>query len=737
MEDRLSEQSDVVGSALRFYEHMQAPGMDLLTERWRAFATAKQVSSVARQLGRKWRLTETYGCTGWDFPFAGQKALGDWQVALGITLRCQHLAWYTMEGEAKRDYPAAISPQSPWWELYPAVEDYFARIHTVMTRGEEVRDLLVIHPVESMWTMIKRGWRQDPRVRQFDRALVDLEDSLLGAHLDFDYGDEEMLSRLGAVSRRKGAPLLLMGRATYAAVILPSMRTVRSSTLKLLEEFRAAGGLVVFAGEPSAHVDSLPSDAARSLASRCASAPASGPGLAAAVEEAGRRISIVDEAGAEIAAVLSLLREDRHAFYLFVCNTGFTEEDRKGDIFEVSRVVERTLAFPSVAIRTRLHCDGAPLELDPGTGGEWTAEAVRDADGEWEIATSLPALGSRLFVIPKSAGGATAPRRPKLSDARRSELAEGRWNIVRSEDNVLALDRAEYRVGAGAWRGPEEILRIDRNVRLGMGVAPRGGSMVQPWARKRSRVVKRAQVELRYRFRVDAPVTGALSLAIEGPRRWSIALNGEPILPDADSGWWVDPSLRKLPLSPATLRHGLNELVLSGPYDERHPGMEIVYLLGDFGVEVEGTDLRIVDVPRSLALGDWTVQGLPFYSGSICYCRSVPVERGAGDRVFVAVPEYRGAAVRVLVDGRPAGVIGWEPNEVEITGLLPEGQSSPEIRIEVASHRRNSHGPLHNAKRWPAWTGPAEFVTSGEDWVDGYQLVPCGLMKPPALAIRR
>ena len=113
------------------------------------------------------------------------------------------------------------------------------------------------------------------------------------------------------------------------------------------------------------------------------------------------------------------------------------------------------------------------------------------------------------------------------------------------------------------------------------------------------------------------------------------------------------------------------------------------------------------------------------------------MERGSGDRVFVEVPEYRGSAVRVLVDGRPAGVIGWEPNEVEITGLLPEGQSSPEIRIEVASHRRNSHGPLHNAKRWPAWTGPAEFVTSGEDWVDGYQLVPCGLMKPPALAIRR
>ena len=75
---------------------------------------------------------------------------------------------------------------------------------------------------------------------------------LLGAHLDFDYGDEEMLSRLGAVSRRTGAPLLLVGRAPYTTVIVPSMRTIRSTTLKLLHEFQAVGGRVVFAGVPAA-----------------------------------------------------------------------------------------------------------------------------------------------------------------------------------------------------------------------------------------------------------------------------------------------------------------------------------------------------------------------------------------------------------------------------------------------------------------------------------------------------
>ncbi|MCK4602912.1 MAG: hypothetical protein KAU28_10630, partial [Phycisphaerae bacterium] len=186
-EETLSSQTAVVGSCMRFYEHMQAPGMDILTEYHREYDTAKQVASVARQFGRKWRLTETYGCTGWDFPFAGHKAVGDWQVALGINLRCQHLSWYTMQGEAKRDYPASIFYQSPWWELYPAVEDYFARVHSVMTRGEEVRDLLVIHPVESMWMLCRKGWKEDPAVRRYDAALASLRDTLLAANIDFDY----------------------------------------------------------------------------------------------------------------------------------------------------------------------------------------------------------------------------------------------------------------------------------------------------------------------------------------------------------------------------------------------------------------------------------------------------------------------------------------------------------------------------------------------------------------------
>ena len=35
-----------------------------------------------------------------------------------------------MAGEAKRDYPASIHYQSPWWKEYSYVEDHFASLTT-------------------------------------------------------------------------------------------------------------------------------------------------------------------------------------------------------------------------------------------------------------------------------------------------------------------------------------------------------------------------------------------------------------------------------------------------------------------------------------------------------------------------------------------------------------------------------------------------------------------------------
>ncbi len=731
----LALQTNVTGSCMRFYEHMQAPGMDILTERRREFITAKQVSSAARQFGRKWRLTETYGCTGWDFPFAGHKAVGDWQAALGINLRCQHLYWYTMLGEAKRDYPASIGHQSPWWEAYTVVEDYFARLHAVITRGVEVRDLLVIHPVESVWLRVRTGWRSDPDVQALDRDFLSVSDRLLEAHLDYDYGDEDLLTRHARVTRRGNTVELRVGRAAYRAVVVPSQLTLRRSTLRLLRDFRARGGLVVFAGRIAHCLDAVPSDAVERFAAEGPRVSADGPDLAAAVAPAVRRVSIADPDGTEIAPALYLLREDAERQYLFVCNTG---ECFSADAWQ-SPARNRRLAFPDVRIRAFEGCAGAPMELDPTTGAVYAAEAARDGAG-WNLRTDLPPLGSRLFVADRKAA-ARGPRpapRPAWSESRRATIPGAPWTIRRSEPNALILDRCSLKIGDGDVEPTGDVLAADRRIRERLGLPPRGGRMRQPWAQAAAKSPRKLPVELRFVFRADARPAGPLALALEQPQAFRITLNGRPVDTDAATGWWTDESLRTLPLNPMALRLGDNTVVLQLDFDERFSGLEALYLLGEFGVRAEGTEVALTALPAALSLGDWCAQGFPFYGGHLTYVRTVRIDAAPDERVFVRLPEYRGVAARIWVDGVAAGILAWEPNEVEITDAARRSEGGEiELGIEILGHRRNSHGPLHFAERWPAWTGPGQFQPSPQDWVDAYQQVPCGLMAAPELLYRR
>jgi len=733
-EATLSTQTGHVGSSMLFYEYMQAPGMDILTEQWREYDTAKQVSSAARQFGHKWRLTETYGCTGWDFPFAGHKAIGDWQVALGINLRCQHLSWYTMEGQAKRDYPASIFYQSPWWEMYSKVEDYFARIHAVMTRGREVRDLLVVHPVESMWMLCKSGWGGSPEVKKYDEMLIGLRDQLLARNIDFDYGDEDIIDRYARAGKKEGVPTLFMGQARYKAVLVPPLLTIRKSTLDLLRRFQALGGLVVFVDEPAQYVDGVVSEEAARLAEECTRVSLTGKSLMVATEKVCRRVTITGPDEEELVSVLHLLREDKDAFYLFVCNVGHDFLNSKLAAKKDPRVCERTLSLGDVRIGGFADCKGMPLELDPDTGKVYEADARHSWKG-WDIRTNLPAVGSRLFVIPRKEVKRSAVRRKNLVEISNKKISGSWWDIVLSEDNNLVLDRPKFRIGNSRLTGPDEILCVDTLVREELGIPIRGGQMVQPWARPKAKKPESISVELSYCFMLKTVPTGNLNIAIEQAARYQVTVNGTSIDTNVESGWWTDRSLRKIPIHPSLLFKGENEIKLKCDYDETHPGLEIIYLLGSFGTRVRGTDLVVTEIPRHLKVGDWVKQGLAFYSGSVCYNKRLRPKLRKGERLFVQVPDYRGVAVRIWVDGKSAGIVAWEPNEVELTDFITGDKM--ELGIEVIGHRRNSHGPFHFVEKWPEWSGPDKYIPEGDNRVDTYQLVPCGLKATPRLIVRK
>ena len=98
------------------------------------------------------------------------------------------------------------------------------------------------------------------------------------------------------------------------------------------------------------------------------------------------------------------------------------------------------------------------------------------------------------------------------------------------------------------------------------------------------------------------------------------------------------------------------------------------------------------------------------------------------------LPSWQGVLVKVRANGRSVGAIAWPPYELDITEALRDGVNR--LEIQVTGSRRNLLGPLHNVEKYPRWTGPGQFVTTGEAWTDDYVLLPYGLMQDPVLSVR-
>ncbi len=744
-EDTVSRQAACVGSAMRFYEHMQAPGIDQLSEIWNIYASAKQCASAAHQCGRAFRLVECYGVTGWDFALEGHKALGDWLLALGVNHRCQHLAWYSMEGEAKRDYPASISRQSPWFRRHKAVEDYFARLGEALGAGDEVRPLLVLSSNESAWGCRLGPWT--PMATRLDKEQFSDLGELLGAHVDFDYGDEDMLARLGRVLRGR-RPRLRVGRAKYDAVLVPALETIRPSTLALLSAFAAAGGRVFFVGDPPPRADGVPSGAPR--AAFAAFEPVARGRLADVLAPVARRVSVAQD-GAECAAALVHLRAFPDGYGLFVCNTSTPMPDAEKTIL-APRVRERRLEYPRAVVRLAAPRRGARVfELDADTG------AIRPVPfkyrgGAFEFAAPLGRLQSRFFYVTATAiptsgtGGASPPGEPlRTCPAARSEssphrrrarkprdlaLPRGPMRVRLDEPNALVLDRAAWRVGDETADRPEAaVLDIDEALRRDfLGAAPRGGQMVQPWCAGDAAPAKTVRVRLRYRFSWRGPdpatLPGGVRLALERPDLYAISLNGAPVAqPPADGPWWVDPCLRLVDLPAGAIRRGANELTLDcAAYHAGLPGLEAAFLLGAFGVAADGA--TATPLPAALRPGDVCAQGLPNYSGNLSYFVRPRVPAKGPCRL--RVDRWRGTALGFRLNGGAEVFRPWPPYEAVFDGGLRR-DGTDEIEIVVYGHRRNAFGPFYvkGGVDTPEWCGPGQMRDTSAFPVRA--LVPFGL----------
>lgn len=692
-EPRLSGQCATSVDLLRQYEAYHIPGVDMLDASVE-LTTAKQTMSAVHQYGRKEAMTELYGAARWGCDFRRYKMQTDWQTAMGFTLRVPHLAFYSMEGESKRDYPASINLQSPWYKEFSLLEDHFARTAAAMADGRPVVKIAVVHPIESYWMAFGADDAASRERKRLDALHTDVAEWLCRNHLDFDYLAEALLPSLwdgGSV-----------GEMQYEVIVVPGCTSLRSTTASILRDFKSRGGHVIFMGDCPAYSDGRPTDALRSLYAASVQIPCEESALTEALEahktiEIRRLKNNFNPAGRPAGDYVYGLRETGDGGWLMIAEAA---PKPNYDSTGTEKLFVRIRGEYPVCLYNTM--EGRKEKIDYRWEDGWTC-----------FEKEVYPLESLLVRLGEAVEGEASPA-PRESVALSDEAA---YSL--SEENVLVLDVAEYALDGEPFAEKADIFEISDLLCARLGMDPNRGKYTQPYCGK-----KGPEHTLRLRYRFYSTIETHAALALEFPDETEIRLGGTRVEKKTE-GFYIDRAIRKIPDLP--VRKGENVLEISMPFT-LYIQPQVMYLLGDFGVAVRGTRAEIVPKASTLFVGDASRQGLPFYGGNISYTFEVETEACTA---AVECSFFRAAALRISVDGEDAGLVFAPPYRSRRLHLA-KGRHT--VKVTAYGTRENTLMPLHAVKTdgwYTHWNyRPAENARS-----DGYRPPELGLLKRPRLVI--
>lgn len=709
-EGSLEGQTIRSGEAMRSYRAFHIPGIDVLGLHKLEYTTAKQAQSAARQQSSAGLMSELYGVSGWDFDFRSFKLQGDWQAACGITVRVPHHSWYTMKGEGKRDYPGSISYQAPWWEEYHQIEDHFARINTALTRGKPLVRVGVIHPIESMWVNYGPKDQSGMVISQLEKNFNEIINVLIEGLIDFDFISE---ARLPDLCKEGGNPLKV-GAMEYDVIIVPGLHTIRSTTLERITEFHNRGGRLLFMGDCPEYLDGAKSDEVKTL------------------YESSRHFSFE---GAQLMAGLADMRfvdaalpdgsRANHLVHTIRCDN----DDTKWLFLATARSMPSPDAdIPNQQIKFNVGQSFEPEVLKFTLSGEYILVEYNTQTGDTSVLPASYSKGKTMFS-----------RRWHMQESLLLRLVPGKHegkerikpvhsNSIRffdavtvslDEPNVMLFDMAEYSINNDDSYEFDEILRIDNIYRSKYNLPKRKRAVSQPYKIKD---ISETENKVSLRFRFDSEVTlDNAYLAMEDPAGSMITLNGVAVETNV-AGYYADKAIEKVKLP--KICEGENILEISCGISMLK-GLEYCYILGDFGVSVTGIHKKITAPVRTLHFGSWVHQGLPFYGGNVTY----HLEAECGGAVL-RVPHYRGALLKVYVDGEDFGSIIYSPYEISLDGLK---QGKHKIDIKAYGTRQNVFAPTHHLGSIPFYQGPDSWRSTGDLWNYEYSLSDKGIMSSPRI----
>jgi len=691
----------VVGATMPHYEFEHIPGIDhLCNQVWNGLLTVKQVASVANQLGKERVLCETYGATGNHPSFEDRKWIADFLLAGGVNMINHHLFPYSLRGRRKDDYGLTFHKGQPWWKYNYIMEDYVARLSYALSQGTRIADVLVIHPMGSVWSSYSPA--DEGKAKFINDRFFELLRELLKAHRDFELGDEILLAKYGEVKDGR----LWVGRASYETVVIPPSYTISRKTLELLKSFAQSGGSVIAVQPLPTAVD--------------------------ASEAVGDELKRFRAVGSPAEAALTLRANGGEI-------SVECDDDENGEVLVHARKVDNeVLVFVANLDREGAHSVNLSLKgrwtlqrLDPLTG-KAEKEGTSYSDGRTTLSgrAELGPAGSALWLASPQAGEGNAEARsagePAEEGKTRLEIPVQDWSFEPVEKNALLLDYATM-----PSPSPRSLLASSSASPSSENPPPLHVSAVK---RRLMAMGPGKEAKVIFTAEVEELPPGKVYLVVErNPNVTSVSFNGVPVSA-APSFNWLDEDFPAYDIS-SLLKVGPNEVEV-GIRVGLDFDLEPLYLLGDFEVEAMPAGRSRIrrkrgGTPSSFA--DLAKEGYPFYCGEVTLSGRFSLQGfpPGPKRVYLEL-RYSAALAVVRINGSSPIYAINKRERLDVTELVKDGNNG--LKITLVGTLANALGPLHR-KAAKTCVGPESFYASGGDWTDDYVTYPLGLDECTVVAI--
>ena len=693
------------GDNMAMYAWHQVPAIDMLFNQFDETSpqaqfgnvrAVKELRSAANQKGYERTLSETYGGGGWEVTFKDLKRLGDWEYVLGVNFMNQHLAHMTLTGARKYDYPPVFTYHSPWWSHYKVLNDYYGRLSLVLSKGVQQNPILIIEPTSTLWSYYSYTG-SNGKLMELGRAFQTFVTTLEKKQVEYDLGSENMIKDLGSIQKNT----LKVGECTYQTVILPpATENLNAPTFTLLKEFVDRGGRLLAFSEPTM-IDGKENEEVKALFSSAAS------------------------------NIIKVQTPDASVIKEYLSSTPFHITFEGGDLYHQRRnYKDGELLFlvnssMTEAVTGRISMPGKTLlEMDAFTG-QINAYPSESEEGVISASFRLEPAGSLLlFSSFKEKKGYKLVAKPVNGELL---TAMDETMVQRVRDNALTIDFCDLYIGNEVHKDLHFSTAAD------MAFRHFGFINGNPWNTsvqyKRNILdrdtFKTGEIKAVYHLDVaDKFDYSTMKLVTERPSLWKVSVNGKPVTANPGQ-WWLDISFGVYNIGDY-IKAGKNVIETCVEPMSIYAEIEPVYITGDFSVLPVEKGWAVYPPEKQFALGSWKQQGQPFYSWEMGYGKHYEIA-DTGKPCKVKLNKWTGTVAEVLVNGISAGIIAFDPYELDITSHLRKGKNRIEVR--VTGSLKNLLGPHHRnpapglASPWH-WKGVTQYI-SGRD----YQMLDYGLME--------